>query len=94
MKQIGLIPSGCQIVSTNILFATDKYLFYGSSVAIYILNSKTFIVEKILNVTDKHLTCFSVSVNTNNNNNKLISIGTDGKILLWNIEEVNELINI
>jgi WD40 repeat protein len=85
MKQIGLIPSGCQQNDVASMYATDKYLFYASSVAIYVLNAQTYVVEKILNSTNRHIASFTVSPH---DPNRLITVGTDGQVLLWDVEDV------
>ena len=89
MRQTGLIPSGSQQNSTLPLQATDKYLFYASCVAIYVLNAQTFVVEKILNATNSHISCFTINPH---NTNSLVTVGTCGQILMWNIEEVRILL--
>ena len=85
MRQIGLIPSGCQLHNSTNIYATEKRIYYGSTVCVYVLNAATYAVEKILKVTERSLTAFCVSPH---DENLLVTIGIDGRILLWNVNEV------
>ena len=85
MKQVGIICSGSRLNFAPLLHVTDKYLFYGTTLGVYVLNAATFSVEKILKCCDRQMCSFAVSPH---NENLLVSVGNDGTILLWNIEEV------
>ncbi len=91
MKQVGLIPSGCQLRrNQNSIYFTDRYAFYTSAVALYALNTSNFYVEKVLKASETHIACFTVSPH---NNNLLVTVSDDGQIMLWDVEEVMTFFN-
>ena len=53
MKQIGILPAGCQIDSRAVLFANDEVIYYASTLSIYIFSAKTFLLEKVVNVSPR-----------------------------------------
>ena len=84
MRQIGLLPSGCQIGQKGILHATNSSFYYASTLALYIIDAKTFGIEKILALGEKQILAIVISMH---DKNRLISISIDGYLLLWNIQE-------
>ncbi len=85
MRQIALLPSGCLLGSQNtILYYCDDYILYASSLAVYVLNPKTFQVEKILTNTQKAITSISVSPLSKD----ILAVSTsDGAVTTWNISD-------
>ena len=67
------------------MHATKRYLFYASTVAIYAVNTKSFAVEKVFNVSSKYASSFAVSPY---GDNLMVTASTDGRLMVWNIEEV------
>ena len=62
MKQIKILRSGCQVSYKEILHISNRYIIYASTLAIYVLNSKTFVLEKVFGVTDKQSTFLATSL--------------------------------
>jgi WD40 repeat protein len=84
MRQTALLPSGCQLRGFNILGSSENSLFYASTLAVYMLDAKTFIIKKILSSGDKSIASLTVSPH----NNDLIAISTiDGIMRAWDTEE-------
>jgi WD40 repeat protein len=83
MRQIGLLPSGCQSARQNsVLLYTDDYIIYASSLAVYILNPRTFQVEKILSCVQR--TILSISLCPLNKD--LLAVSSfDGTAATWSI---------
>lgn len=70
------------------IFCSEDRIIYASSLAIYILNSDTYMVEKILCSNQKTITSISVCPLDRN----LLAVGsTEGVITVWNIEEESVL---
>ena len=92
MRQLAILPSGCQIQNKgSILFFNEHRVFYASTLAVYILNATTFTIEKMLSLNNKAITSIAVSPYDNN----LMAISsTDGSVCLWNIEEESVLSRI
>lgn len=85
LKQIGLLQSGSQIASFNsTLYYGEDRIIYASSLAVYILNADTYMVEKILSSNQRSVTAISVS---QQDRNLLIVGSVEGIITVWNIEE-------
>ena len=60
MNQIAILPSGCQINHRiSILYFDSRYILYTATLAVYVLNAKTFLIEKVFS-------CY-ISFNVNNN---------------------------
>ena len=74
MRQIGIIPAGCQQHFFGGVATTNLYYCYASTIAIYFLNTKSFKIEKIIAYNDRAICCFSVSTVDPN----LIVIGSLG----------------
>jgi len=84
MKQIKILRSGCQIGYKEILYVSNRYIIYASTLAIYVLNAKTFVLEKVLGVTDKQICSIAVSPIDPN----LIAISAvNGLVSIWKIDE-------
>lgn len=88
MNQIKLLPSGAQKSNcNNLLFFGNRYIIYSSSLALYILNSSSFVVEKILSVNQKAIISISISPIDEN----YIAVSSfDSSVHIWNIQ--NELV--
>lgn len=85
IRQIGLLQSGAQTKALNstLHFSEDR-IIYSSSLAVYILNSETYLVEKILCSNQKSITSLSISPVDRN----LLVVGSvEGIITVWNIED-------
>lgn len=84
MRQIAILPSGCQNENKgSVLYFKDDRIIYASSLAVYIMKASTFVIEKILSYNHKTITSISVSPH---DDNLLVISGLDGLICLWNID--------
>ena len=84
MQQVGIVPSGCQVLyKGTILFFNEKCFCYASTLAVYIYNYKTFTLQKILSLNQRAITSITVSPH---DENQLAISGLDGNICLWEIE--------
>ena len=83
MRQFGLIPSGCQVRGLNVVCSTNDHIFYASTLAIYILDSKTFNIIKILSNSEKPICSISASPHKDN---LLASVEYDGTLTCWNYD--------
>ena len=87
MRQVGLIPSGCNtkdgLEGLGVLHSNSKYLFYASTLAVYVLNQKTFVIEKILSAADKPICYLAVS---QHDDNLLATVSLDGMVTVWDYE--------
>jgi hypothetical protein len=79
MRQIGIIPAGCQQHFFGGVVTTKLYYCYASTVAIYFLNPKSFKIEKIIAYNDRAISSFSISTVDPN----LIVIGSVGILTFW-----------
>lgn len=85
LKQIGLLQSGAQthIMNATLHFSEER-IIYASSLAVYVLNADTYMVERILCSNQKSITSLSVS---SVDKNLLVVGSVEGIITVWNIEE-------
>jgi WD40 repeat protein len=84
-KQLNLLPSGCQLSDLNsTLYYDEEKIIYASSLAVYILDPKTFLVEKILSSAQRALMALAVSPT---DKDLLIAGSLDGTVTAWSIEE-------
>lgn len=83
MKQVKLLPSGCQQWNRSIIRATKNKFYYCSTLACYVINGESFNVEKILSVSEKLVTSIDISPH---DNNKLVSSSMDGSLYLWDVQ--------
>jgi WD40 repeat protein len=88
MRQISILPAGCQISSKNILFSNENKIIYASTLAIYVLNAKTFVVEKVISACERTITSMCVSPH---DNNLLCVASLAGDVSLWRMEEENTI---
>lgn len=89
MRQIGLIPAGCQLAFNGGVKTTTDYICYASSVALYFLHPKTFSVMKIIAYNSRAICCFSLDSTTA----PRVAVGSmDGSLSVWNIDN-EELIS-
>jgi WD40 repeat protein len=85
MRQISILPSGCQLSNLNcLLFFSESRIFYASSLAVYVLDPNTFDIIKVLSIHQKSITSISVSPH---DENLLIVSGADSCVCVWNVEE-------
>ena len=84
MRQISVLPSGCQINSKYILHANSSKLFFTSTLALYVVDAKTYAIEKVITLAEKLI--FSIAVSPHDPN-RVCSISADGSLLCWNISE-------
>jgi WD40 repeat protein len=84
MRQLALLPSGCHVreIGDRMFFSRDR-IYYGSTLAVYILNAHTFSVEKILPCGPK--TICSMSVCPLNQNMIAVSC-IDGFVCVWDVD--------
>jgi hypothetical protein len=66
MQQIAILPAGCLISSKHILFSNENRIMYSSNLAVYALNAQTFMIEKIIAVTERTVASIAVSPHDNN----------------------------
>ncbi len=82
MRQIGIIPAGCQQSFYGGVIVTKDFYIYASSVAVYFLNPSTFKIEKIIAYNSRAICSFCVSELDPN----LMIVGSmDGSISAWRI---------
>lgn len=84
MRQIAILPSGCQpnALGTILHFNEDR-IYYASTLAVYVVNARTFIMEKIISLNNKSITSISISPH---DNNLMVVSGSDGAVCLWHVE--------
>jgi WD40 repeat protein len=83
MRQIGLLPAGCQQVFNNGVACTAGYVCYASSVAIYFLDPDTFSILKIIAYNTRTICCFSINPM---DPNRIVVGSIDGSICAWNVD--------
>jgi WD40 repeat protein len=92
MRQIAILPSGCQDNTIGtILHFTNDHIFYSSTLAVYVLNAATFVLEKIISLNHKAIT--SICISPHDNNLMLVS-SMDGHVCLWNVADEEILAKI
>ena len=84
MRQIALLPSGCQINSKCILHATKNHLYYASTLSLYVINSNSFAIEKIIALGQKCIS--SICINPHDEK-RMCSVSSDGYLVHWDIEK-------
>lgn len=84
MRQISVLPSGCQITSKSILHVNSSNLYFTSTLALYVVDTKTYSIEKVIALGEKLI--FSIAVSPHDPN-RVCSISADGSLLCWNICE-------
>ncbi len=85
MRQISILPSGCQLNHRNsVLYFSHSRILYASSLAVYVLNPQSYEIVKVLSVNQRSITSISVSPH----DSALVAVGSiDGCICVWNIDE-------
>jgi len=85
MRQVAILPSGCQekTIGLTLHFDEDR-IFYASTLAVYIINATTFVLEKIISLNHKAIVSISISPH---DSNLMVVSGMDGSICLWNVEK-------
>ncbi len=82
VRPVALIPSASQIVNKSILFLDNKFAIYASTLALYIYDTTTFVLIKVLTVCDRTIAGFDICPT---NNNLVVITSIDGSIQVWNI---------
>jgi WD40 repeat protein len=83
MRQIAILPSGCQADGLgNVLHFSEDRIYYASTLAVYVLSASTFVLEKIISLNSKAIT--SISVSPHDSDTICVS-GMDGSLCLWNV---------
>ena len=87
MRQIGLLPAGCHQCDQIMVHASDEKLLFASKLALYVLNARTYALERIISCQARAIA--SLSVNSYDMNLVACS-GYDGTVCVWDIstEEV------
>ena len=82
MRQIGIIPSGCQLAFGNMVAFNGQYIMYASTLAVYIINPSTFVVEKVLSNNSKTI----ISIAASPHDDDLVAmVDFEGQVILWKI---------
>jgi WD repeat-containing protein 17 len=84
MNQIAILPAGCLVSSKDIIFSNEQHIVYASNLALYVLNAQTFILEKIIAVSERTIASIAVSPH---DHNMLVATGRDGFLSLWKLNE-------
>lgn len=83
MRQVGILPSGCQIYRrVSVLHYDTEKIVYASSLAVYVLDAHTYSIRHILSLNQRAITSIVVSPL---DPDLLIVTGRDGTVTLWNI---------
>lgn len=92
LKQTSLLSSGCQIFKYgDILYMDNERIIYAASLAVYILDASTYIVQKVLSINTKALSSIGICPG---NKNLLVITSIDGSASIWDIEQEETLNNI
>jgi len=85
MRQIAILPSGCQerTIGSTLHFAEER-IYYASTLAVYVINATTFVLEKIISLNHKAITSINISPH---DSNLMVVSGMDGSVCLWNVEK-------
>jgi len=84
MRQIAILPSGSQANGFGtVLHFNDERIYYASTLAVYVLSARTFVLEKIISLNSKAIS--SISVCPHDSNIMCVS-SIDGSLCLWNVE--------
>ena len=75
MNQIAILPAGCLVSSKDIIFSNEQHIVYASNLALYVLNAQTFILEKIIAVSERTIASIAVSPH---DHNMLVATDRDG----------------
>lgn len=89
MRQIALLPSGCQVyplASKGCTTSNESYIIFASTLVVYVYNARTFLLEKI--IQDKAIKkSISSIANSPHDENLLAVCSLDGNIIIWKIKE-------
>jgi hypothetical protein len=83
MRQIALIPGGCHQCLQPVVYASSSVVLFASKLSLYIMDSETFIIKKIM--TTQISSMLSMSVNPNDENLIVVS-GSDQYLAVWKID--------
>ena len=83
-RQLAIIPSGCQVHSKFILHVSDSRIIYASPTSLYILNGKTFNIDRVITVSDRPVSSFIVSPH---DSDLIIVADNSGMVKVWKISD-------
>jgi WD40 repeat protein len=84
MRQIGILPAGCQISGKSILYADHNRIYYASTLSIYVYSAKTYLLEKVIAISEKTVCGLSVSAL---NPDLVATVSCDGCGSLWRLSD-------
>ena len=84
MRQIGILPAGCQVYGKSLLFANSDKIYYASTLSIYVFCAKSFVLLKVVTVSDKTLCGMSV---LQSDPDCVATVSHDGCISLWRLSD-------
>ena len=82
MRQVNLLPSGSHPKRKNILHATEDRLYYASTLALHVINARTFAFEKIIALSDQNL--MAIAINPHDSN-RMLCVCKKGNLTHWNL---------
>lgn len=86
-----LCPSGCQYWNRFVIASGGNFLAYCSTLAIYILDLRTFTIHNIIAAHEQTINCIAWSkVNTD----LLASASTDCKLFVWSVMREQQVVTI
>ncbi|KAJ1425015.1 WD40-repeat-containing domain protein [Ochromonadaceae sp. CCMP2298] len=92
MRQVAVLPSGVQNQKNGqILHFNNEYIFYASTLAVYVLNAQTFVLERILSLNPKAIVSITFSPS---DSNLMVVSSLDGSICLWSVQNEEMLSRI
>ena len=84
-----LCPSGCQYWNRFVIASGGHYLAYCSTLAIYILDLRTFNIHNIIAAHEQTITCIAWS---KVNQDLLASASADCKLFIWSVSAEQQLV--
>lgn len=73
---------GCLQSEQTVVYASERKLIFSSKMALYLLNPRTFAIEKIVSTQTRGTTSMSVSPH---NDNLVACSGVDGSLCIWDL---------
>eukprot|EP01039_Chlorochromonas_danica_P005867 gene5866-6460_t len=92
MRQVAILPSGCQISRrVSVLYYSEDRIIYASTLAVYVIDARTFRIQHILSLNQRAITSISIS---SIDRDLMIVTGRDGTVTYWNIPGEENLAQI